>query len=187
MTIVRASAGAGCAACRGQANDGEKSPLKNTRSPRGNTFIAHLSCPEITPKSRLRRTTVDRLCHRRLDPPPSLGSAGDVAMPPVRRHRSGPPPARSQTPLPNCATGSRGRTPPLRPYRRFRHAKCRFHSGFGLAKNNIKLVSKPEVNKPEAKGPLDPRDPNVQIYKGRAIVENVYADDQNFRGCYPIR
>ena len=51
-----------------------------------------------------------------------------------------------------------------------------------LAEHDIDFVSKPETNKRGAEGPLDPRDPHVQIYKGRAIVENVYADDQNFRG-----
>ena len=51
-----------------------------------------------------------------------------------------------------------------------------------LADNGITFVSKPQTNKKNAEGPLDPRDPKVQIYKGRAIVENVYADDQNFRG-----
>ena len=51
-----------------------------------------------------------------------------------------------------------------------------------LAGHGITFVSKPQTNKRKAEGPVDPRDPNVQIYKGRAIVENVYADDQNFRG-----
>ena len=51
-----------------------------------------------------------------------------------------------------------------------------------LEDNCITFVSKPQTNKKNAEGPLDPRDLKVQIYKGRAIVENVYADDQNFRG-----
>ncbi len=50
-----------------------------------------------------------------------------------------------------------------------------------LADHDIKFVSKPETNKRGAEGPLDPRDPNVSIYKVRGIVENVYADDKNFR------
>ena len=50
-----------------------------------------------------------------------------------------------------------------------------------LADRDIQFVSKPETNKRNAEGPLDPRDPNVAIYKGRGIVENVYADDKNFR------
>ena len=49
-----------------------------------------------------------------------------------------------------------------------------------LADNNIRFVSKPGTNKRNAEGPVDPRDPDVVIYKGRGIVENVYADDQNF-------
>ena len=51
-----------------------------------------------------------------------------------------------------------------------------------LADHGITFVSKPETNKRNAEGPVGPRDPNVVIYKGRGIVENVYADDQNFRG-----
>ena len=50
-----------------------------------------------------------------------------------------------------------------------------------LAEHGIEFVSKPETNKRNAEGPIDPRDPNVAIYKGRGIVENVYADDKNFR------
>ena len=51
-----------------------------------------------------------------------------------------------------------------------------------LADHGITFVSKPQTNKKNAEGPVDPQDPNVVIYKGRAIVENVYSDDQNFRG-----
>ena len=51
-----------------------------------------------------------------------------------------------------------------------------------LADRGITFVSKPQTNKRKAEGPVDPRDPNVVIYKGRGIVENVYSDDQNFRG-----
>ena len=51
-----------------------------------------------------------------------------------------------------------------------------------LADLCITFVSKPQTNKKNAAGPVDPRDPNVVIYKGRGIVENVYSDDQNFRG-----
>ena len=51
-----------------------------------------------------------------------------------------------------------------------------------LAYHGITFVSKPQTNKRNAEGPVDPRDPNVVIYKGRGIVENVYSDDQNFRG-----
>ena len=50
-----------------------------------------------------------------------------------------------------------------------------------LADRDIEFVSKPETNQRNAEGPLDPRDHNVSIYKGRGIVENVYADDKNFR------
>ena len=50
-----------------------------------------------------------------------------------------------------------------------------------LADGDIQFVSKPETNKRNAEGPLDPRDPNVAIYKGRGIVENAYSDDKNFR------
>ena len=51
-----------------------------------------------------------------------------------------------------------------------------------LADHDVIFVSKPETNKRNAEGPVDPRDPKVVIYKGRAIVENVYSDDKNFRG-----
>ena len=47
--------------------------------------------------------------------------------------------------------------------------------------NDIVFVSKPETNQRNAEGPIDPRDPKVIIYMGRHIVENVYADDKNFR------
>lgn len=50
-----------------------------------------------------------------------------------------------------------------------------------LAEHDIEFISKPETNKRNAEGPIDPRDPRVVIYKGRGIVENVYVDDKNFR------